>query len=141
MPSSARCRRQRTRPPTTAHTKIRRHTACLESHQISATSAPLNTLDPRTLSQAGVHLEEPLYLAEPADTSTALTWYRTQAGPAAPLSVVLRPGPPDTRTPDSLRQKARLAQSHACAELNFYAYGLYRLQALDQIRTALPTIP
>ncbi len=43
MPSSARCRRQRTRPPTTAHTKIRRHTACLESHQISATSAPLNT--------------------------------------------------------------------------------------------------
>ena len=98
-------------------------------------------LDPRTLSQAGVHLEEPLYLTEPADTSTALTWYRTQAGPAAPLSVVLRPGPPDTRTPDSLRQKARLAQSHACAELNFYAYGLYRLQALDQIRTALPTIP
>ena len=96
-------------------------------------------LDPRALSQAGVHLEEPLYLTEPADTRTALTWYRAQLAPDAPLSVVLRPGPPDTRTPDSLRQKAQLAQSHACAELNFYAYGLYRLQALDQIRTALPT--
>ena len=98
-------------------------------------------LDPRALSQAGVHLEEPLYLAEPADTRTALTWYRAQVGPAAPLSAVLRPGPPDTRTPESLRQKAQLAQSHACTELNFYAYGLYRLQALDQIRTALPTTP
>jgi hypothetical protein len=95
-------------------------------------------LDPRALSQAGVHLEEPLYLAEPADTSAALTWYRAQLAPDAPLSVVLRPGPPDTRTPDSLREKAQLAQSHNCAELNFYAYGLYRLQALDHIRTALP---
>jgi hypothetical protein len=56
-------------------------------------------LDPRALSQAGVHLEEPLYLAEPADTSAALTWYRAQPAPGAPLSVVLRPGPPDTRTP------------------------------------------
>ena len=45
MPSSARCRHQRTRPPTTAHTKIRRHTACLESHQISATSTPFNMPD------------------------------------------------------------------------------------------------
>ena len=98
-------------------------------------------LDPRALAQAGVHLEEPLYLAEPADADAALTWYRAQIGPDAPLSVVLRPGPPDTRTPESLRQKAQLAQSHACAELNFYAYGLYRLQALDQIRTALPTTP
>jgi hypothetical protein len=95
-------------------------------------------LDPRALSQAGVHLEEPLYLAEPADTSAALTWYRAQLAPDAPLSVVLRPGPPDTRTPDSLREKAQLAQSHNCAELNFYAYGLYRLQSLDQIRSALP---
>jgi hypothetical protein len=94
-------------------------------------------LDPRVLSQAGVHLEEPLYLAEPADTSAALTWYRAQLAPGAPLSVVLRPGPPDTRTPDSLREKAQLAQSRNCAELNFYAYGLYRLQALDQIRTVL----
>ena len=44
---------------------------------------------------------------------------------------------PDTRTPGSLREKAQLAQSRNCAELNFYAYGLYRLQALDQIRPAL----
>jgi hypothetical protein len=96
-------------------------------------------VDPRALSQAGVHLEEPLYLAEPADTSAALDWYRAQLGPGAPLSVVLRPGPPDTTTLESLSEKAQLAQSRNCTELNFYAYGLYRLQSLTQIRTALPT--
>jgi hypothetical protein len=42
---------------------------------------------------------------DPADTSAALTWYRAQLAPGAPLSVVLRPGPPDTTTPASLREK------------------------------------
>jgi hypothetical protein len=36
-----------------------------------------------------------------------------------------------------LRDKAQLARAHNCAELNFYAYGLYRVQALDHIRHAL----
>jgi len=72
-----------------------------------------------------------------ADTSAALTWYRAQLAPGAPLSVVLRPGPPDTTTPASLREKTQLAHAHNCTELNFYAYGLYRLRALDHIRTAL----
>ena len=96
-------------------------------------------VDPRALSQAGVHLEEPLYLAEPADADAALTWYRAQVGPDAPLSVVLRPGPPDTLTAESLSAKAQLARSHNCTELNFYAYGLYRLQSLTQIHRALST--
>jgi hypothetical protein len=96
-------------------------------------------VDPRALAQAGIHLEEPLYLAEPADADAALTWYRAQVGPDAPLSVVLRPGPPDTTTPTSLAEKAQLARSRNCTELNFYAYGLYRLAALDQVRRALPT--
>jgi hypothetical protein len=69
----------------------------------------------------------------------ALTWYRAQVGPDAPLSVVLRPGPPDTTTPTSLAEKAQLARSHNCTELNFYACGLYRLAALDHIRPALST--
>jgi hypothetical protein len=94
-------------------------------------------VDPRALSGAGVHLEEPIYLAEPADADAALTWYRAQLAPGAPLSVVLRPGPPDTTTPASLREKTQLAHSRNCTELNFYAYGLYRLRALDHIRTAL----
>ncbi len=65
---------------------------------------------PRALAQAGVHLEEPGYLTDPADADAALAWYRTQLGPAAPLSVVLRPGPPDTpATPDTLRRKAAAA--------------------------------
>jgi hypothetical protein len=132
-------------------------------------------VDPYALAQAGVHLEEPVYLTDPADAATAITWYRTQLGPTAPLSILLRPGPPDTRPeppppdarpattarpgpsdsprPDSpatpppaalaplasaaLREKAQLARAHNCTELNFYAYGLYRLQALDHIRHAL----
>ena len=49
---------------------------------------------PRAVAQAGVHLEEPVYLTDPADADAALAWYRTQLGPAAPFSVVLRPGPP-----------------------------------------------
>jgi hypothetical protein len=48
MPSSARCRRQRTRPPATAHTKIRRHTACRNPRQTSASPAPLNNQLPPT---------------------------------------------------------------------------------------------
>jgi hypothetical protein len=51
-------------------------------------------VDPQALAQAGVHLEEPIYLADPADASAAIAWYRRQIGPTAPLSIVLRPGPP-----------------------------------------------
>jgi hypothetical protein len=54
---------------------------------------------PRALAQAGVHLEEPVYLTDPADADTAIAWYRTQLGPAAPLSVILRPGLPGSLTP------------------------------------------
>lgn len=132
-------------------------------------------VDPHALAQVGIHLEEPVYLTDPADAATAIAWYRTQLGPAAPLSILLRPGPPDTlpsphppatprpdltdvithpqppgalpATPPpvapaplasaTLREKAQLARAHNCTELNFYAYGLYRLQSLDHIRHAL----
>ena len=116
-------------------------------------------VDPHALAQAGIHLEEPVYLTDPADAATAIAWYRTQLGPTAPLSILLRPGPPDTPPPAApaplasatlrekaplaplasatLREKAQLARAHNCTELNFYAYGLYRLQALDHIRHAL----
>jgi hypothetical protein len=98
-------------------------------------------VDPHALVQAGVHLEEPVYLTDPADADAAIAWYRTQLGPTAPLSILLRPGPPDTLAPDTLREKAAIAQAHNCTELNFYAYGLYRLQALDHIRHALSASP
>jgi hypothetical protein len=46
-------------------------------------------VDPPALAQAGVHLEEPVYLADPAEASAAIAWYRRQIGPTAPLSVLL----------------------------------------------------
>jgi hypothetical protein len=52
-------------------------------------------VDPRALSQAGVHLEEPLYLAEPADTADVLTWYPRPAGPRRPP--LRRPPPRPSR--------------------------------------------
>jgi hypothetical protein len=59
-------------------------------------------VDPRALAQAGVHLEEPVYLTTPADVATAIAWYRTQLGPAA-LSILLRPrAPPPAPPPPAL---------------------------------------
>jgi hypothetical protein len=94
-------------------------------------------IDPRAMAQAGVPLEEPVYLAESSDACSAIDWYLGQIGSAAGLSVLLRPGPPDTRSADSLRDKVAAAAARGCAEVNFYVYGLYRLRALDLIRTAL----
>ena len=56
-------------------------------------------VDPRALSQAGVHLEEPLYLAEPADASAALDWYRAQIGPGTPSPSSSAPAPPTPPPP------------------------------------------
>ena len=62
-------------------------------------------LDPRTLAQAGVHLEEPLYLAEPADADAALTWYRARIGPAAPSPSSSAPAPPTPAPPNPSPKK------------------------------------
>jgi hypothetical protein len=53
------------------------------------------------------------------------------------VSVVLRPGPPDGADTASLRAKVDVARRAGCREVSFYAYGLYRLDALDRIGAAL----
>ncbi len=62
--------------------------------------------------------------------------YRALAGDS-PLSVVLRPMPPDCDSPENLRQKVRLAEELGLARVDFYHYGFMRLDALDWIREAL----
>jgi hypothetical protein len=64
--------------------------------------------------------------------------YRRLVG-EAPLNVILRPAPPDCDSPQNLREKIRLAGELNLARVDFYHYGLMRLDALDLIREAATT--
>jgi hypothetical protein len=55
----------------------------------------------------------------------------------APLSVCLRPSPPDCDGADNLAAKLALARAAGVAGVHFYHYGFVRLEALDMIREAL----
>jgi hypothetical protein len=54
-----------------------------------------------------------------------------------PFSLVLRPSPPDCETPEDLAAKVALARELGVTRVDFYHYGLVRLEALDWIRTAV----
>jgi len=54
-----------------------------------------------------------------------------------PFSVALRPSPPDCETADNLAAKLGLARELGAARVDFYHYGLARLEALDWIRAAV----
>src|SRR4051794_2794479 len=53
------------------------------------------------------------------------------------VSVILRPAAPDCDGPDNLRAKVDLARERGLRRVDFYHYGLMRLDALDWIRAAL----
>lgn len=53
------------------------------------------------------------------------------------VSVVLRPGPPDCREAANLAAKMERARQAGCREVNFYNYGVYRLNALDRVAQAV----
>ena len=55
----------------------------------------------------------------------------------APVSVVLRPSTPDCVSAEDLRAKVKLARERGLGRVDFYHYGLMRLDALDWIRSAL----
>jgi hypothetical protein len=61
--------------------------------------------------------------------------YRTLAGDGA-LNVVVRPVPPDCDSDQNLREKLELARELGLDRVDFYHYGLMRLDALDRIRAA-----
>jgi hypothetical protein len=76
------------------------------------------------------------YAADPERLRLDLETYREHIGDC-PLAVALRPSPPDCDTPENLAAKVRLARDLGVARVDFYHYGLVRLQALDWIRAAL----
>jgi hypothetical protein len=78
------------------------------------------------------------YAYDPDRLRIDLEAYRRLVGEAA-LNVVLRPARPDCDSPENLREKFRLAEELNLARVDFYHYGLMRLDALDVIREAAPT--
>ena len=54
-----------------------------------------------------------------------------------PVSVCLRPSPPDCDSVENLAAKIALAREQGVEGLHFYHYGFVRLEALDMIRAAL----
>jgi hypothetical protein len=62
-----------------------------------------------------------------------------EALPGSPkLGVILRPLRPDCDSAENLRSKIEIASSLAFDRVDFYHYGLTRLDALDWIKFALP---
>ena len=91
-------------------------------------------IDLRALAGACDGLEAIGYAADPARLRFDLEAYRALGGE---LSVVLRPMPPDSESASNLREKVRLARELGLRRVDFYHYGLMRLDALDLIREAL----
>ena len=76
------------------------------------------------------------YAADVDRVRLDLEAYATAVG-GAPLSVCLRPSPPDCDGVDNLAAKLALARELGLAGVHFYHYGFVRLEALDMIREAL----
>jgi hypothetical protein len=72
------------------------------------------------------------YAADPARVRLDLESYGQTA-----VAVVLRPGPPDADSAENLREKVHVGREAGLDRVDFYHYGLMRLDALDWIREAL----
>jgi len=72
------------------------------------------------------------YAADPARVEADLDAYGNTA-----VSLILRPSPPDCDSAENLRTKVALARARELGRVDFYHYGLMRLDALDLIRAAL----
>jgi hydrogenase/urease accessory protein HupE len=107
-----------------------------------ADGLPTGDPSPTIAWQLGVQVEEVAaacggieamgYAADPAWVARDLDTY----GDAA-VSVIFRPSTPDCGSADDLRTKIDLARDRGLRRVDFYHYGLMRLDALDWIHTAL----
>jgi len=80
------------------------------------------------------------YAAEPDRLRFDLAAYRSSAGKASRLSVIVRPMAPDCESVDNLARKLAVANEAGAVEVGFYHYGFMRLESLDLIRSALDAI-
>jgi hypothetical protein len=77
------------------------------------------------------------YAADTSWIADDIAAYRTMLGEGPGLNVAMRPAPPDSSTAENLRAKVALAIRAGVRRVDFYHYGLVRLDALDRIRLAL----
>jgi hypothetical protein len=94
-------------------------------------------LDLAGLAGASDDIEILGYAADPAWIAGDMAAYREVLGPGPRLVVALRPTAPDSTAVNNLRAKVELAVRHEVSRLDFYHYGLMRLDSLDRIRLAL----
>ena len=93
-------------------------------------------IDLAQLARACPEVEVAGYAADVDRLRLDLEAYRQALGDCA-VSLALRPSPPDCEAPENLAEKVRLARDRGVARVDFYHYGLNRLDALDWIRSAL----
>ncbi|MBO3744913.1 hypothetical protein J5X84_02460 [Streptosporangiaceae bacterium NEAU-GS5] len=77
------------------------------------------------------------YARDPARVADDVAAYQRSVGKDRELRVVLRPGTPDTDSEDRLAAKVRAAKAAGATAVDFYAYGLTPLTALNRIPAAL----
>jgi hypothetical protein len=77
------------------------------------------------------------YAADGTRVADDITAYREAIGPEVSLRAVLRPGPPDSDSAESLAEKAVAAVDAGADAVDFYHYGLATLPSLDRIPAAL----
>ena len=93
-------------------------------------------LDVEGVSRVCAGIEAIGYAADPERVRGDLAAY----GDAA-VSVIYRPAIPDSTSADNLRAKVDLARERGLGRVDFYHYGLMRLDALDLVREALSARP
>ncbi|MHB8294067.1 MAG: hypothetical protein ACYDH5_05460 [Acidimicrobiales bacterium] len=91
-------------------------------------------IDAGGIARTGATLEVTAYHADPDRFDREASAYHAAIGPGGHLAAVLRAGHPDNKTVEELVAKAQMAAAAGCREINFYGYGLYRLETLDRAR-------
>jgi len=77
------------------------------------------------------------YFADPARLEREVGAYQARIPAGQQIDVVLRPMAPDSRGGEDLAAKVTLLRRHGVRDIDFYHYGLMRLEALDWIAHAL----
>ncbi|HVA84788.1 MAG TPA: hypothetical protein VNF73_00575 [Candidatus Saccharimonadales bacterium] len=94
-------------------------------------------IDLKRLAAASDDIEILGYAADPNWIAGDIEAYRSALGNGPRMVVAMRPTAPDSVTVENLREKVEMAMRLGVSRLDFYHYGLMRLDALDRIREAL----
>ena len=93
-------------------------------------------IDVPAVAAASAGMEAIGYAADPERVRGDLDAYGADA-----VSVIYRPAIPDCTSAENLRAKVDLARERGLRRVDFYHYGLMRLDALDLMREALSARP